>query len=217
MHWDAPAGEARRDAPAERAPRAEVAVASEGHRRQGRALEEMPVLGGCEVSLKAPPATAQGAEAAQAPAWWGWGKDRLGRAGSGVTSPRKALQGPGRGRELSWTMAEGSSGAQSRAGYGEGGAGPAELPHRCARGQASERWCRRLPQPGHAQASASTPLPSQPSPLWGQSWDAAATAGCDSASPSPACPLPTRQGLRHRGSTRADALHARSIACDTAQ
>ncbi|KAM6044361.1 uncharacterized protein VSU04_013834 [Chlamydotis macqueenii] len=142
---------ARRDTPAKRAPRAEVAAARERHRRRGRALEETPGSEGCEVSLKATLAS-MGVGAARSPS--------LGRTGSaepaagadpapGSPLPAGLSRAPAEGGSGAGPRHRAAAGSQSPAGRGEGGAGTAELGDR---------------QEGllHAQASASTPVPSPP-------------------------------------------------------
>lgn len=160
----------------------------------------MPVPEGCETSLKATPATAQGAEAAQSPAWqslgtgwaqsiWPWGHL------SSYVSPGPRMNV---GVELEGSREEGSSRAQVGT---EEGCGPAGHPA----AMAGDRPARVL-QAAVPACSASTFIPSQPSWLWGQrtlELEQAVTA----LSQAPRAPFQHGQVLRHHGTTGADPLH----------
>lgn len=162
----------------------------------------MPIPEGCEVSLKATPTAAQGAEAAQSPAWqslgtgwaqliWSWGHL------SSYVSPGPRMNV---GAELEGSRAELSRGPQSP-GRHRVGVWTCRAPCSHGWGQASKGAAGSSP----SLDSASTFIPSQPSWLWGQrtlELEQAVTA----LSQAP-CASPHGQGLRHHGSTGADPLH----------
>lgn len=185
---------ARQDAPAKRAPRAEVVAASKRHQRQSQALGT-PVKARPWGRLfwrvvRGPWRPQQlwhrGAEAARSPAWGG-----SGTGGAQQTQPWGHVFPQGApGPQLSAGAEDGSRGEQGApkpSWAQEGRCQPSRAPCSPAWGQANVGCWRQHP------------LPSPPSWLWGQPQAPAAGAGGDSASPS--APCLHGWGLRHRGST----------------